>query len=258
VLGAPLALIGRGSAALRSIHDADADSLALSTIDLSRCLFRGSHGLQEMTIDSTVSLARAPRLRARRRCVLDEFAWRARHSKWRARDWLLEGTALELPSPAHRVKPPVVLPDVTAAEVARVYRSLRRALESGANEPGASDFYYGEMEMRRHDHSASRAERLIVTAYWLVAGYGLRATRAFLSLALLVVVGGIGFDTVGLEGPDQSRTQDVLTSLESAIPGVQTTGQLTSSGRAIDLVLTILGPVLLALAALALRNRVKR
>jgi hypothetical protein len=41
---------------------------------------------------------------------------------------------------------------VGPAQLALVYRALRKALEDGANAPGAADFYYGEMEMRRHDH----------------------------------------------------------------------------------------------------------
>src|SRR5690242_6644866 len=43
-----------------------------------------------------------------------------------------------------------------------------------------------EMEMRRHARSTPRAERLILAAYWAVSGYGLRATRAFIALALLI------------------------------------------------------------------------
>jgi hypothetical protein len=35
--------------------------------------------------------------------------------------------------------------------IAVLYRDLRKAHEDCKDEPGASDFYYGEMEMRRHD-----------------------------------------------------------------------------------------------------------
>jgi hypothetical protein len=79
------------------------------------------------------------------------------------------------PGPAH--------PDHTLTpdpeDVAARYRQLRKAFEDGKNEPGAADFYYGEMEMRRHDReTSSRAERALLSAYWLVSGYGLRASRA--------------------------------------------------------------------------------
>jgi Luciferase-like monooxygenase len=36
-------------------------------------------------------------------------------------------------------------------EIATIYRALRKGREDNKDEPGAADFYYGEMEMRRHD-----------------------------------------------------------------------------------------------------------
>ena len=41
------------------------------------------------------------------------------------------------------------------AQIADVYRSLRTSVEVRCNEPGAADFYYGEMEMRRLDRTTS-------------------------------------------------------------------------------------------------------
>jgi len=139
-----------------------------------------------------------------------------------------------------------------------VYRALRKGLESGADEPGASDFYYGEMEMRRVGSGTSRAERFIVNLYWLVSGYGLRAMRALAWLLLIVVVAAAVLRDSGYVGPEPSFADALLTAIEGVIPGVPTSGMLTMSGRIVDLVLIILGPVLLGLAALALRNRVKR
>lgn len=61
--------------------------------------------------------------------------------------------------------------------MAASYRQLRKAFEDGKNEPGAADFYYGECEMRRHDHTGSaKGERRLLWAYWLLSGY---ASRAF-------------------------------------------------------------------------------
>jgi hypothetical protein len=69
---------------------------------------------------------------------------------------------------------------------------LRKGRQDAKDEPGAADFYYGEMEMRRHARgsasnrrrasSRGRVERGILTAYWLVSGYGLRAWRALAGL----------------------------------------------------------------------------
>lgn len=255
VLGGPLALIGRGAATVVSIRDADAGAMSVSTMDLSRCIFRGAHRLQEISVDSTVRLLRAPRLRARRRCVADEFGWRARHTRWLRGDWTIPGTYLEKNEEDPEA---VVLPDLGTAEVAGVYRSLRKGLEGAANEAGASDFYYGEMEMRRLDKQASRDERLVITLYWLASGYGLRASRAFFWLVVSVLLGALVLHEYGFVSPSITTRDALLAALEGIVPGVTTTNQLTDWGRATDLVLTVLGLVFLALAALALRNRVKR
>ncbi|MGK2321240.1 hypothetical protein [Gordonia rhizosphera] len=50
--------------------------------------------------------------------------------------------------------------------------------------------YYGEMEMRRLAAPAWSVERCLLTGYWLVAGYGLRAWRAFVALTAVIVVAG--------------------------------------------------------------------
>lgn len=61
--------------------------------------------------------------------------------------------------------------------LALLYRALGKAQKDSKNQPGAADFYYGEMEMRRHARgsasnrrrasSRGRVERGILTAYWL-------------------------------------------------------------------------------------------
>jgi hypothetical protein len=54
------------------------------------------------------------------------------------------------------------------------------------NEPGAADFYYGEMEMRRYATDSRSGERWIIKLYELISGYGLRASRAFISILVLI------------------------------------------------------------------------
>jgi hypothetical protein len=58
----------------------------------------------------------------------------------------------------------VGLPDLEASQVAAVYRDLRRSFEGRSNEPGAADFYYGEMEMRRRSDKAGDDECRIVAS----------------------------------------------------------------------------------------------
>jgi hypothetical protein len=44
------------------------------------------------------------------------------------------------------------------------------------------------MEMRRNDPGRSRAERVILSLYWLSAGYGLRRSRALGALLAAAVL----------------------------------------------------------------------
>jgi len=82
-------------------------------------------------------------------------------------------------------RPPPLVKEVTGQpaqplepdRLAVLYRALRKAQEDSKNEPGAADFYYGEMEMRRHDPHTPWAEQVILWLYWLVSGYGLRRLR---------------------------------------------------------------------------------
>nr|WP_325100274.1 hypothetical protein [Streptomyces broussonetiae] len=94
-------------------------------------------------------------------------------------------------------------------DVAALYRQLRKAFEDGKNEPGAADFYYGECEMRRHDLTGTPpGERRLLWGYWLLSGYGLRASRAFgwliaaMSLTVLLLM-GLGLPT---HDPDPATT----------------------------------------------------
>jgi hypothetical protein len=50
--------------------------------------------------------------------------------------------------------------------IANAYRDLRKGREDSKDEPGAADFYYGEMEMRRYDKERSLAERAVLSLYW--------------------------------------------------------------------------------------------
>jgi hypothetical protein len=189
---------------------------------------------------------------------------------------------------------------VTAERIGALYRALRKALEDVKNEPGAADFYYGEMEMRRHANTTIFAERAILWLYWLVSGYGLRALRA---LAVLVILGVIvttvlvgwglaastpseqmvGVVTTTPHQPAQINAT-LYTSTPTSAPGLppatqrwtaqrtrvalqvamesivfrSTTEPLTTAGVWSTIVARILGPVLLALAVLSIRNRVKR
>jgi hypothetical protein len=93
---------------------------------------------------------------------------------------------------------------VTPAQLATLYRALRKGREDIKDEPGAADFYFGEMEMRRqarHDQAqqqrpqghlgtwaSARIEHAVLWLYWLVSGYALRAWRALAAVTAVLVL----------------------------------------------------------------------
>lgn len=182
-------------------------------------------------------------------------------------------------------------------QLAPVYRALRKAFEDGKHEPGAADFYYGEMEMRRHADDIPRSERGLLTAYWALSGYGMRASRALAWLGAAMLVTIVLLMGLGLpkDAPKQAATGTVpphggkvTFEIDEADPqnptaqnptGERFTGErfdkalnvtlnsvvfrsadqdLTTSGTYIEMASRVTEPILLGLAVLAVRNRVKR
>lgn len=93
----------------------------------------------------------------------------------------------------------------------------------------------------------------------MVSGYGLRASRALLSLAItIVVLGAIPLDLWGFR-PYRSYGSALLFSLESSISLLRTPeAKLTVVGEVIQIILRLAGPLFVGLTLLALRGRVKR
>ncbi|MGW6466524.1 hypothetical protein [Streptomyces rubiginosohelvolus] len=74
-------------------------------------------------------------------------------------------------------------------QLAPVYRALRKAFEDGKHEPRAADFYYERWRCAA-TLTIPRGERGLLTAYWALSGYGLRASGAlaWLGAAMLLTV----------------------------------------------------------------------
>jgi hypothetical protein len=174
-----------------------------------------------------------------------------------------------------------------ARRIASLYRDLRKAREDTKDEAGAADFYYGEMEMRRLDQDKPKAERAILFLYWLISGYGLRAWRALATLGLLwlVVAGlleGVGFADApstatgapAVSSPAVTTTPsgspprvNADTSFPAALIYTARTAvglpqdprvSLTRWGDILQISWRIVAPILLGLAVLSIRGRVKR
>ena len=268
-----------------SVRQANVENLALGNIDLRACRFYGAHGLDQLRVEADCDFAEPPPRRryTRRRTLAEEHHWRARRS--------LEGAvppadpeAAPASNPSGRQdsgdwNPPECQPaawleqgaegqTLDAPRIASLYRLLRKALEDRKDEPGAANFYYGEMEMRRHSRPAGRrpegratrdrGEHAILTLYWLLSGYGLRATRAFGALLVTLTLFTALLYVFGLR-PDHRHFSDaLLQSIEGAAFRATDRSVLNQVGQYLQVALRILGPLFLGLALLSLRGRVKR
>ncbi|MBG0561440.1 pentapeptide repeat-containing protein [Actinoplanes aureus] len=283
---------GRGSGTPRgliSVKGSDLTNLTVTDIGLRRCRLSEGHNLDKMIIeDPAFSFERTPWTRrwTARHVVLEEVLYRALDGPaGRRDDW---SRLLPLGTGRSGVDP---------RRAARTYRELRKGLEDSKNEPDAADFYYGEMEMRRAAARGLERLLLtaywLTSGYALRASRAL----AFLALLVGVstaVVAWAGFSppstppayvaAIGAQGtpqafwitpageltarPPAKAANDFRSNLlpalvycaESATVVFRGPEQRTTTlvGRWCQIVLRILGPLLLGLAALSLRGRVKR
>lgn len=289
------------SVRMASIQGADAAHLVLTDIDLTDCLFSGAFHLDQLRLEGRCTFALPPTglhrrgvfwpaRCTRRRTLAEEHHWRAQIAGQAALPVGSTPAADQWrPGPHH--PNPGLTPD--PEDVAALYRQLRKAFEDSKNEPGAADFYYGECEMRRHDRAGTpKGERRLLWGYWLLSGYGLRASRAMgwllaaMSLTVLLLM-GFGLPTHDLDPATTGTLHGDKISLHTSTPdpalhGVwdqrmtwsraeratrvavnsvifRSSGQnLTIPGTYIEMASRLLEPTLLALAALAVRGRIKR
>jgi uncharacterized protein YjbI with pentapeptide repeats len=226
--GKPSMLAADFVSTLSSVRETAVDDLLIVDVDLSDCSFLGAHRLDKLRLEGTCTFGTY----RKRQVLAEERAWRA-----------------------DRDAP------VGPRRIADLYRQLRKAQEDSKNEPGAADFYFGEMEMRRHSSVTPWSERVILHLYWLVSGYGLRALRALATLAILIAVVSSsiwlgGFKTTPAFGDTLIYVAQSTVSLETKLTSLPK--DLTPFGEVMRLVMRVLGPLLLGLTLLAVRNRVKR
>ena len=241
---------------LVSLQRANVAGLVLANVDLADCRFIGAHNLEKLRLEPGTVFGLSPAVAGweRRQVIAEESAWRcarARPGRWIPPPWLDSEDQPEV---------------LSAGTVASLYRALRKGREDAKDEPGAADFYYGEMEMRRHAHgqpdsgSRGRVDRGVLTAYWLLSGYGLRAWRALAWYAGITVAFAVAFHLVGFTRPPHPATYwtSLLYAFRSTISLTDNDVVLTAWGQLLQALLRLTGPVLLGLALLALRGRIKR
>ena len=250
---------------LISLRGVDVRNLVLAELDLGLCLFQGAHHLGELRIEGRRPFADTPHgwRWTRRQALAEEHFWRATHSRpprsgeqdrnpsgWNT----LSPSTLEWVSDRSRQPVEVLEP----SRLVLLYRALRKAQEDSKNEPGAADFYYGEMEMRRLDRKGtSWAERAILTIYWLLSGYSLRAWRTLAWLSLVILSMAALFHYIGFARTPPSFWDSLLYAMGATL-SISENVPLTEWGRLLRIILRLVGPLLLGLALLSVRNRVKR
>ncbi|MCW2914988.1 MAG: hypothetical protein JWN52_3056 [Actinomycetia bacterium] len=252
---------------LVTLSGTDVSHLTISRVDLSACKFIYAHNVDKLRVNADDAFGWTPQSLwiTRRQISGDEVRWRALYGSERGRRlWRPPSSWPDLGAPA------------TASQVIKSYRALRKAREEAKDEPGAADFYYGEMDMRRlgkrleaRDNRragrwrgwlSSRGEYTLLWLYWLTSGYGLRAWRAFTALAVVAVLSAGAFDLWGF--PTSAHhdyaycLQFTLRAATSFLRGTDQT--LSTAGQWMELALRLIGPLLFGLAVLALRGRVKR
>ena len=270
-----------------SFRGARIGELALTLVDLRSCEFSGAQGLEGVHLEQ-VFFDQIPRgLRRWRRwaksrrfpiayasprwAIAEELRWRDENQPWlwwfvrRQSDTEARGSIQATRCP-------------TPHQISAIYRALRSGREGRKDEPGAADFYYGEMEMRRHTSSTETVpgepvalkegydstrptpvgEKAVLFLYWLTSGYGLRATRALLALFVTIACGAFLLWRIGL--PD--GLSPPLVAVESSISllhASETSHQTFGTGSEVVVIaLRLLGPLFFGLALLSLRGRIKR
>lgn len=261
---------------VQSLRGVDAESVTLTDVDLRACEFTGMHRADRLALEGDCLFASDPR--GRRRVLLEEHYWRAQAKKRQGKNlggWQAAPRYVDMVGPAR-------------LEV--MYRQLRKALEDGKNEPGAADFYYGEMEMRRAvAKQGRRIDYWLLNAYWATSGYALRVRRALTCLTIVLVMAVIALTVWGFPARDKNIRVDGIISNAGTVQNVKvavyqpeattrvydraekatevtlnavifhgTDTDLTTTGRYVDIAARLLGPLFLGFSALAIRNRLKR
>jgi hypothetical protein len=149
-----------------SVRGVNVDEFTLVDVDLGPCLFAGAHQLDHLQLQGAVAFTPSPRglqwtlswppfwRWTRRQVLAEEHQYRA--GRQRRRRGPLRDDPQAVGWRTSQSEPPPWLAEVAdphtslpPARLAVLYRQLRKAQEDAKNEPGAADFYYGEMEMRR-------------------------------------------------------------------------------------------------------------
>lgn len=267
-LGAPLRIRGRASLGekmpeITTLANSDAGKMSLSSVDLSRCSFLGTHNLRNVDIDGSVIFGKTPWWLGRRNFIIDEYAWHhetPRLTKFFTKNWIIKSVNVGQHRPPGKKLPPEQLhvfpPSIS--EVTNLYRELRLSFESKSDMPSASDFYYGEMLLRQHDRSKSLGQRILVAFYGIISGYGLHPLRAFVAWLILFSYAS-ALELLSREaGKTTTWTPVLLDVLQTSLPGLKPTTELIAINGWLAPMVKIAGTVIIAALVISVRSVLMR
>lgn len=138
------------------------------------------------------------------------------------------------------------------------YQDLKQIHQDQGDHAKAGDFHYGEMEMKRCEYRWPRRVLCLEFLYWFLSGYGTRPLRAFVVLILMALTFSWGYwVTNGEAFSDFAEalrfSMQVMTLQRPSDPE-----SLEEAAQWIRVFQAIVGPIQIALFALALRMRLKR
>jgi uncharacterized protein YjbI with pentapeptide repeats len=151
--------------------------------------------------------------------------------------------------------------------IEHLYRQLKQNYEERKDYERAGDFHYGEKEMRRRNKDISWGLWFWLTMYWLVSGYGERWVRPLLWTAGVLLASTLSYPWWGiLRVKDTGQIVDWSRFWETGLYSLKVMTLLKPTnfepvGVGGDLIYTIqsiVGPLLIGLFALAVRQRLKR
>lgn len=139
------------------------------------------------------------------------------------------------------------------------YQALKQKYHDKGDHVRAGDFHYGEMEAKRREYGFPRRWCSWEFAYWLLSGYGVGHSRAFCILVVLVAGFAGLYSWTTPPGTFGSFSEALRYSI--GVAGLQRPempDSFTELQKWLHVLEAILGPVQIALFALALRLRLKR
>ncbi|MCS3860573.1 uncharacterized protein YjbI with pentapeptide repeats [Salinibacter ruber] len=145
-------------------------------------------------------------------------------------------------------------------EVEQLYRQLKRNYEKRGDFPRGGDFHIGEKEARRKNSETGGTLKFLLYAYRALSKYGERALPPALWLVGLIFLFALFYQgaTTCPTCEPLVYSEAIIPSLEASFYPVRSVGFQEYWPQFFSIVQRIISPILIALLALALRQRVKR